>query len=180
MTPTVIFLNVTLVFAAPALASMFVPRFPLRPIGRGAIAAAAVLLTLILVRELVPGVSRWMTSPDTLLWWLFVVALSEEIAKQIAVGPSRIPARGRADAVACGLGFASVENLLYLMASPATLIVRILTAGALHVATVLLYSRRRGDTRSSPLVDMARLTVGTALHFGYNTLIASLDTILIF
>ncbi|MEX2444854.1 MAG: hypothetical protein WD492_14735 [Alkalispirochaeta sp.] len=178
----------------------------------GIIAAVVVILALLAVRRYVPLSAGAMST---------TVVVVEEAAKLCAVmlllrrpaptgtGPhsarNRLPTLG-STGYSVGAGFATTEHLLYLTAAPSVIVVRILTAGIIHLVTARLYSavlaprpaegryaapRRDNHPATAPrttrhttshhpsrTVRVAAATItGILLHLSYNLLAHRLDQI---
>ncbi|MFW5694573.1 MAG: PrsW family glutamic-type intramembrane protease [Alkalispirochaeta sp.] len=113
----------------------------------GALAAVLVVAALLVIRR------SNAISPETMT---IVVVLAEEAAKALAVlvllsprtstQPTAVTNRRSshphppATGWSVGAGFASAEHLLYATSAPRTVLVRILTAGIIHLVTARCYS----------------------------------------
>lgn len=153
------------------------------PIVAGALAATAVLAVLILARA-----TTGLASMPVVAWLAVVVAL-EEAAKIGAVALTRREAHRPGAPIPTapcgglvGLGFALAENLLYLLNPPWVLLVRMATAGPIHIGTGWLYGRALSAAgadgrRALPLPAAAAVAI--VGHLAYNLIAGALDQIFI-
>ena len=119
---------------------------------------------------------------------LFVVGPVEEVSKFLAVrlGPYRSlyfdePRDGLMYATAAALGFASVENLVYIVSfGPAVMIGRAPISPLAHVIFASFWGyalglQRQQGGRARPLFLLAGLAVAAVVHGVFNILVLSLE-----
>jgi RsiW-degrading membrane proteinase PrsW (M82 family) len=151
---------------------------------RGAIAAIVALIAFTALRGAGAAIGRPLPTERSIVV-LVLVAIVEETAKYLAVRLPRRKRRTSADStpqrptppggIETGIGFAAFENLTYLMLPFGLFSIRVVAAGAFHVATTVAYAHLR--TRRAYLSWIA-LAVAILAHIGYNGAIAGLDEFL--